>query len=219
MSRYRPPPAPRSRYITAEGEQQLKAELHQLWKVERRVTQSVAEAAALRRSVGKCRIHLWKKTPQGIDSSPLSQQATRRIFSSQHLPDDLNKVYFGAWVTLEDDRGELVRYRLVGRMKPILNAATSASIPHWGKPFWASPPRVTSQSQRPPEKLATSSRAFRTRISQYEACLSACYSARAGSALSSLEMLTAASDIASVYKQQDKFAPSTSSLLSNWNAG
>ncbi|MEC7460409.1 MAG: GreA/GreB family elongation factor, partial [Pseudomonadota bacterium] len=29
-------------------------------------------------------------------------------------PDDLNKVYFGAWVTLEDDRGELVRYRLVG---------------------------------------------------------------------------------------------------------
>ena len=30
------------------------------------------------------------------------------------LPDDLNKVYFGAWVTLEDDHGQLARYRLVG---------------------------------------------------------------------------------------------------------
>ncbi|MGB0321624.1 MAG: GreA/GreB family elongation factor [Pseudohongiellaceae bacterium] len=101
MSRYRPPPAPRSRYITAEGEQQLKAELHQLWKIERpRVTQSVAEAAALGDRSENAEYIYGKKRLREIDS---------RV-----RPDNLNKVYFGAWVTLEDDRGELVRYRLVG---------------------------------------------------------------------------------------------------------
>ena len=43
---------------------------------------------------------------------------------------------------------------------------------------------------------------------------------RLGSALTiPLEMLTAANDIASVYKQQIKFARSTLSPLSNSNAG
>jgi transcription elongation factor GreB len=47
MSRYRPPRPPSAKYITAEGEKAMKAELHQLWKVERPViTQSVSEAAA-----------------------------------------------------------------------------------------------------------------------------------------------------------------------------
>ena len=48
MSRYRPPQQPSAKYITPEGEHQLKQELHQLWKIERPlVTHSVSEAAAL----------------------------------------------------------------------------------------------------------------------------------------------------------------------------
>ncbi|MEC8995502.1 MAG: transcription elongation factor GreB, partial [Pseudomonadota bacterium] len=42
MSRYRPPQKSGAKYITSEGEQRLKKELHQLWKIDRpQVTQSV----------------------------------------------------------------------------------------------------------------------------------------------------------------------------------
>jgi transcription elongation factor GreB len=46
MGRYRPPTPKGSAYITAEGAAALRAELHQLWKVERpQVTAAVHEAA------------------------------------------------------------------------------------------------------------------------------------------------------------------------------
>ena len=116
MSRYRPPPAPKSNYLTAEGEQKLKAELHQLWKVERpQVTQSVAEAAALGDRSENAEYIYGKKRLREIDSRVryLSKRL-EEISVVSTLPDDLNKVYFGAWVTLEDDHGKLARYRLVG---------------------------------------------------------------------------------------------------------
>lgn len=50
MGRYRPPAPKGSAYITAEGAAALRAELHQLWKVERpQVTAAVHEAAKKRR--------------------------------------------------------------------------------------------------------------------------------------------------------------------------
>ena len=116
MSRYRPPPAPKSKYLTAEGEQKLKAELHQLWKVERpQVTKSVAEAAALGDRSENAEYIYGKKRLREIDSRVryLSKRL-EEISVVSTLPDDLNKVYFGAWVTLEDDHGKLARYRLVG---------------------------------------------------------------------------------------------------------
>ena len=116
MSRYRPPPTPKSKYLTAEGEQKLKAELHQLWKVERpQVTQSVAEAAALGDRSENAEYIYGKKRLREIDSRVryLSKRL-EEISVVSTLPDDLNKVYFGAWVTLEDDHGQLARYRLVG---------------------------------------------------------------------------------------------------------
>lgn len=116
MSRYRSPPAPKSKYLTAEGEQKLKAELHQLWKVERpKVTQSVAEAAALGDRSENAEYIYGKKRLREIDSRVryLSKRL-EEISVVSTLPDDLNKVYFGAWVTLEDDHGRLARYRLVG---------------------------------------------------------------------------------------------------------
>ena len=48
MSRYRPPSAPVSNYITPEGERALSEELEYLWRKERPlVTQQVSDAAAL----------------------------------------------------------------------------------------------------------------------------------------------------------------------------
>src|SRR5258705_10576762 len=47
VSRYRPPIQPGSKYITPEGTNRLRDELHQLWHEEHpRVTASVAAAAA-----------------------------------------------------------------------------------------------------------------------------------------------------------------------------
>ena len=116
MSRYRPPPAPKSKYLTAAGEQKLKAELHQLWKVERpQVTQSVAEAAALGdRSENAEYIYGKKRLRESDSRVRYLSKRLEEISVVSTLPDDLNKVYFGAWVTLEDDQGQLARYRLVG---------------------------------------------------------------------------------------------------------
>ena len=47
MGRYRPPRPAGSPYITPEGEEALRTELHELWKVERpEVTKAVSAAAA-----------------------------------------------------------------------------------------------------------------------------------------------------------------------------
>ena len=84
------------KYITAE--QQLKAELHQLWKVGPKVTQSVAEAAAL--GIGrKMQNTSMEKNASGKSTAESAIQQATRNFSVSISPDDLNKVYFGAWVT------------------------------------------------------------------------------------------------------------------------
>jgi transcription elongation factor GreB len=47
MTRYRRPEPPGSKYITPEGARRLRAELDDLWRVQRpQVTRAVAEAAA-----------------------------------------------------------------------------------------------------------------------------------------------------------------------------
>jgi transcription elongation factor GreB len=116
MGRYRPPRERGSPYITAEGEATLREELHQLWKVERpQVTSSVHEAAKNGDRSENGDYIYGKKRMREIDS--------RVRFLNKRL-DDLNvvdqppsnrdKIYFGAWVTLEDEAGEEARYRIVG---------------------------------------------------------------------------------------------------------
>lgn len=116
MSRYRPPQPPKAKYITAEGEAALKAELKQLWKEERpKVTQSVSEAAALGDRSENAEYIYGKKRLREIDSRVryLSKRLEEIAVVSQP-PDNTNKIYFGAWVTLENDDGETFRHRLVG---------------------------------------------------------------------------------------------------------
>lgn len=116
MSRYRPPRKPGSKYITAEGEKKLRAELHQLWKVERpKVTQSVSEAAALGDRSENAEYIYGKKRLREIDSRVrfLGKRLEEMTVVSEP-PEDRSKIYFGAYVTLEDEQAESVRYRLVG---------------------------------------------------------------------------------------------------------
>ena len=116
MSRYRPPQKPGAKYITDEGEKILKEELHQLWKVERpQVTQSVSEAAALGDRSENAEYIYGKKRLREIDRRVryLSKRLEEVTVVSAP-PDDQSKIYFGAYVTLEEDNGNETRYRLVG---------------------------------------------------------------------------------------------------------
>ena len=116
MGRYRPPTSRGSNYITPEGEIALREELHQLWKVERpTVTHTVHEAAKNGDRSENGDYIYGKKRLREIDSRV--RFLTKRL---DHLtvvdqaPSQQDKVFFGAWVTLEDEAGELQRYRIVG---------------------------------------------------------------------------------------------------------
>ncbi|MDN3237274.1 MULTISPECIES: transcription elongation factor GreB [Pseudomonas] len=116
MSRYRPPRSAGTPLITPEGEARLRAELHELWNVRRpQVTQSVSEAAAQGDRSENAEYTYGKKMLREIDSRVRflrKRLANLKVISER--PADPNKVYFGAWVTLEDDEGEQARYRIVG---------------------------------------------------------------------------------------------------------
>ena len=116
MSRYRPPRTAGTALITAEGEARLRAELHELWHVRRpQVTQAVSEAAALGDRSENAEYIYGKKMLREIDSRV--RFLTKRLESLKVVaqrPSDPSKVYFGAWVTLEDEQGEQTRYRIVG---------------------------------------------------------------------------------------------------------
>ncbi len=114
----RRPVEPRSGYITPEGEKKLRDELAHLWNVERpKVTQGVANAAAEGDRSENAEYIYGKKRLREID---------RRIRFLMKRLDELTvvvpgdgrrnegKVYFGAWVKLEDDEGEASVYRIVG---------------------------------------------------------------------------------------------------------
>lgn len=116
MSRYRPPTKPGAKYITPEGERRLKTELHQLWKVERpQVTQAVSEAAAMGDRSENADYIYGKRRLREIDRRVryLSKRLDEITVVSQ-APDDTSRIFFGAWVTVEDESGETRRYRLVG---------------------------------------------------------------------------------------------------------
>ena len=104
------------RYITPDGYRKLAAELERLWKVERpRVTKQVAEAAALGDRSENAEYIYGKKRLREIDRRI---QFLRKRFDQLVVvkPGEVarDRIYFGAFVTLEDESGAELRYRLVG---------------------------------------------------------------------------------------------------------
>lgn len=116
MTRYRPPQPKGSKFITQSGWQRLKDELDHLWKVKRpQVTQAVAEAAAQGDRSENAEYIYGKKQLREIDSRVrfLRQRLDGMVIVNQK-PSDTSRIFFGAWVTLEDDAGNEVEYRIVG---------------------------------------------------------------------------------------------------------
>jgi len=109
-------PAKRVAYITPEGAKRLRAELDELWTRERpRVTQQVSDAAALGDRSENADYIYGKRRLREIDRRVrfLSKRLdVIRIVSEP--PNDPKRVFFGAWVTVEDEDGNEKTYRIVG---------------------------------------------------------------------------------------------------------
>ena len=116
MSRYRPPRPKASPYITPEGEKRLQNELTYLWKEKRpEVTAKVSEAAAMGDRSENAEYIYGKRQLREIDAR--IQFLSRRLDELEVIdrhPPDTDRVFFGAWVSLEDEAGETRTYRIVG---------------------------------------------------------------------------------------------------------
>jgi transcription elongation factor GreB len=106
----------KSHYITPAGFKKLEAELDFLWRKERpKVTREVSEAAAQGDRSENAEYIYGKKRLREIDrrmrflQKRLDELTVVEASASQH-----GKVFFGAWVTLEDEEGETLRYQVVG---------------------------------------------------------------------------------------------------------
>jgi transcription elongation factor GreB len=116
MSRYRPPSPPSSAYITPEGYRRLDEELKFLWKVKRpEVTKAVQEAAAQGDRSENAEYIYGKKQLREIDRRVRFLAKRLDVMTVvDRLPADRSRIYFGAWVALEDIDGRSLLYRIVG---------------------------------------------------------------------------------------------------------
>lgn len=115
MGRWRQPSPRSSPYITREGYAALETELRALWQRRAGVTQALAAAAAEGDRSENAEYIYRKKELREID---------RRIgYLQKRMPDlkvisespaEATRVFFGAWVTLEDEKGDETEYRIVG---------------------------------------------------------------------------------------------------------
>ena len=106
----------RSLLITPEGERLLQQEHDYLWREERpRVTQQVSDAAKLGDRSENAEYIYGKKRLRQIDSRlRFLRKRLEALTVVDRKPAHADKVYFGAWIELEDDDEELYRYRIVG---------------------------------------------------------------------------------------------------------
>ncbi len=116
MGRKRLPRPKSSAYITPDGAVRLRSELDHLWRQERpKVTQAVSEAAAQGDRSENAEYIYGKKRLREIDARiRYLQKRLDDIQIVDRPPDDPTRIFFGAWVRLEDDDGRESVYRIVG---------------------------------------------------------------------------------------------------------
>jgi transcription elongation factor GreB len=115
MTRHRPPAAARSPYITRQGWEALHAEQQILWQRRREVVKHLAAAAAEGDRSENAEYIYRKKQLREIDRRiRYLQKRLPALKVVEAQPQGTGQVFFGAWVTLEDEDGHRRRYRLVG---------------------------------------------------------------------------------------------------------
>jgi transcription elongation factor GreB len=115
-TRDRKPRPPSSKYITAEGAKRLRDELEQLWTVERpRVTQEVSDAAAQGDRSENAEYIYGKRRLREIDRRVrFLGKRLEEVVVVTEPPTRADRVFFGAWVQVEDEDGAELEWRIVG---------------------------------------------------------------------------------------------------------
>ena len=116
VSRYRAPQAKASPYITREGYDRLKSEYHELYNVRRpEVVRALSAAAAEGDRSENAEYIYGKKRLREIDRR--IRFLTKRIDAvTVVIPskEQEGRVFFGAWIEVEDEDGKNACYRIVG---------------------------------------------------------------------------------------------------------
>ena len=113
--RWRPPAKASSPYITAEGLQRLRDELEALWPARREVVAALSAAAAEGDRSENAEYIYRKKQLREMDRRIRYLQKRLDVLKPvSAAPADPTRIYFGAWVRVEDESGQQTHYRIVG---------------------------------------------------------------------------------------------------------
>ncbi len=102
--------------ITQQGYDDLKQELDNLWRVERpEVTKKVSWAASLGDRSENADYQYNKKRLREIDRRVrYLRQCLENLKIVCYRPEQEGKVFFGAWVEVENSEGDKLKFRIVG---------------------------------------------------------------------------------------------------------
>ena len=115
MSRWRPAPPKSSPYITREGYVRLEQELKGHWRLRAEVVKALSAAAAEGDRSENAEYIYRKKQLRELDQRiGYLQKRMPQLQVVSGPPPDQQRVFFGAWVTVEDESGQEIRYRIVG---------------------------------------------------------------------------------------------------------
>jgi transcription elongation factor GreB len=115
MSRYRAPGPAKSPYITPQGKRSLLSEQKSLWLRRREVVAALSAAAAEGDRSENAEYIYRKKELRELDRRiRYLQKRLPELNVVEQKPAQTDRVFFGAEVTLEDEDGKLVVYRIVG---------------------------------------------------------------------------------------------------------
>ena len=115
MGRYRPPTPKSSAYITGAGFEQLQNELNAIWKRRADVTRALSAAAAEGDRSENAEYIYRKKQLGEIDRRV--RYLRKRLSELKVVgsaPADKTRIFFGAWIRLEDSHGDIITLRIVG---------------------------------------------------------------------------------------------------------
>ncbi|MET1218460.1 MAG: transcription elongation factor GreB [Glaciecola sp.] len=102
--------------ITRQGYQTLREELDYLWRTERpEITKKVTWAASLGDRSENADYQYNKQKLRQIDRRVrYLRKALERLKVVDYAPEQEGKIFFGAFVTLEDDDGKTLSFQIVG---------------------------------------------------------------------------------------------------------
>jgi transcription elongation factor GreB len=110
------PPPKGTDHITPEGYLALQAELRRLWTVERpKVTDEVSAAAAQGDRSENAEYIYGKKRLREIDRRVrFLRKRLEAVTVVEPTHEQLDRIFFGAWFTVEDEDSNQMTYRIVG---------------------------------------------------------------------------------------------------------